>query len=60
MILLRAFEDLTNRKFGLLTVCQYMGEEKDKNDHVPQQGMAYVFVTESENAIEYIGEAILI
>lgn len=27
---------------------------------VPQQGTAYIFVTESENAIEYIGEAILI
>ena len=26
---------------------------------VPQQGTAYIFVMESENAIEYIGEAVL-
>lgn len=26
---------------------------------VPQQGTAYIFVMESENAIEYIGEAVM-
>lgn len=31
---MRAFEDLTNRKFGLLTVCQYIGEKEDKNDRI--------------------------
>lgn len=26
---------------------------------VPMEGMAYIFVTDKENAIEYVGEALL-